>query len=317
MSRSIGTIPWCLITTGRGRERLPKLTETDGRGKTTETVVLGPTPIVVTVQAMDGRRSPLQPQRRMPHTPNESPCWRSRSRPQGLEVKSLNVDRHQSIVRIVNARKVPSREERLVIRPGTYCLQTTNGTPVSRTWHSSNLRNIGADIQKGKVKRRIRTLGPLNVRVFIAVIAFGHPSSVVFRGSRPRHPETRSPHLPGPARDWRMKLYQLGILTPDPSLATILNVLNIHLKVSLYTEGIRRHGQQELPKEFGHLIITWTITSVFCLGQSLGLALLRAHLHLAIVSSDLWCSTSRSYIRFSRAETDGLDLATFSARAKI
>ncbi|KAJ8426852.1 LOW QUALITY PROTEIN: hypothetical protein Cgig2_006527 [Carnegiea gigantea] len=79
----VGTIPRCLIATTRGGERLPNLTETDGYGKRTETVLLGPTPMIVTIQAMDS--CPLRPRCRMQHTPDEPPGSRSRSRPRGLK----------------------------------------------------------------------------------------------------------------------------------------------------------------------------------------------------------------------------------------
>jgi len=75
MSPPIGTIPRCLIATIRGGERLLKLAETDSHGKRTETVLLGPTPIIVTVHYGC-----------MQHTPDEFPGLRSRSRPQGLKV---------------------------------------------------------------------------------------------------------------------------------------------------------------------------------------------------------------------------------------
>ncbi|KAJ8428566.1 hypothetical protein Cgig2_000430 [Carnegiea gigantea] len=85
--------------------RPPKLTET-------ETVLLGSTPIIVTIQAMNGQQSPLQPQSHMQRTPNEPPGSSSRSRHRGLEVKSLTVGGPQCIVRIMNAHEVAPEEER-------------------------------------------------------------------------------------------------------------------------------------------------------------------------------------------------------------
>ncbi|KAJ8438076.1 hypothetical protein Cgig2_025481 [Carnegiea gigantea] len=59
---------------------------------------------------------------------------------------------------------------------------------------------------------------------------------------------------------WRMKLHQLGILALGLSPAAIFQVLNVRLKVALFAEDLGCHGQQELPKQLGALVVTPLIT---------------------------------------------------------
>ncbi|KAJ8446584.1 hypothetical protein Cgig2_019737 [Carnegiea gigantea] len=77
--------------------------EIGGCGERTKTILLVSMPNIATVQAMESQRGQLQPRHHMQHTPDKQPGARSKSRPQGLEVKPLNEGRPPSIVLTASA----------------------------------------------------------------------------------------------------------------------------------------------------------------------------------------------------------------------
>ncbi|KAJ8421002.1 hypothetical protein Cgig2_021761 [Carnegiea gigantea] len=97
-------------------------------------------------------------------------------------------------------------------------------------------------LHKVKSKRktkRSKTLGALDVGVFIIITALGHPGNVTFiarRGLLIIH------------SDRGVKLHQLRVLTFGSGLTAILKKLDIRLEIAFSTEGLRHMGLKELPK---------------------------------------------------------------------
>ncbi|KAJ8432191.1 hypothetical protein Cgig2_013733 [Carnegiea gigantea] len=94
--------------------------------------------------------------------------------------------------------------------------------------------------------KKTKTLGALNVRLFIVVPSFGGPSFVAFGVRAQGLAIQRHSFLILQASldgGWRMKLHQLEILALGSIPAAVLYVLDIRLKVTLYAEGLRHHGQ--------------------------------------------------------------------------
>ncbi|KAJ8427974.1 hypothetical protein Cgig2_017461 [Carnegiea gigantea] len=233
MSPPIRTIPRCLIATAREGERLPKLTEADDRRKRTEIVLLGPTPIIVTVKAMDGREvhygldaicnalptnrlvrgagAELDASRGSANLHGLSheirdPPPRSELLSSGVKQKALLGQPEKPSFRApykfsqpskgLESSKKPRTEpspllvaEVLVIhaaasaKPERPCPEAADSVEqvLLEEERSDCTVQLGREMEaKRKVKIRTKTLGALNVRIFIVVTAFSCPSSVAF-----------------------------------------------------------------------------------------------------------------------------------------
>ncbi|KAJ8446610.1 LOW QUALITY PROTEIN: hypothetical protein Cgig2_019763 [Carnegiea gigantea] len=91
-----------------------------------------------------------------------------------------------------------------------------------------------------------------------------------------------------------VELHQLGVLPLGLAKMAILHILDIHLKVAFYAEGIGCQSHQKLPKELGTLVVYPLIALVLGFPELL-----------------LFGRGLRAGV-----ETDDLDLTTFNAQAK-
>ncbi|KAJ8423711.1 hypothetical protein Cgig2_016462 [Carnegiea gigantea] len=201
---------------------------------------------------------------------------------------------------------------------------------------------VGQTAEANRLERRIikgkqKHPKALSVRVFNMITTFSCPDLIAFIiGSHSPTIERRSLFITQAIFNSgrQIKLHQLRVVSLGLGPAVIFYVLNIHHKITFYAEGIRCQGQQELQKQLRALLISSMISLVLGLGRLLGLRLCFGGILLPLqllqaalifsrhllrplalglkMTSDL----SSSWIRFSKAETDYLNLAIFNARAK-
>ncbi|KAJ8422377.1 hypothetical protein Cgig2_006447 [Carnegiea gigantea] len=137
------------------------------------------------------------------------------------------------------------------------------------------------------------------VKVFIMIAGFGRPSSVAFEGLglRPHHPGARFPHHPAPPR-WRPDetppiqdldpRFELGARAPEKTRCPNRNPGNNLNPLPWWTSWPRLLLGSETPLASAPGLFFSASKGPFSFFR-----FLEGHLHLAIVSSHLWCSASR------------------------
>ncbi|KAJ8428550.1 hypothetical protein Cgig2_030253 [Carnegiea gigantea] len=145
----------------------------------------------------------------------------------------------------------------------------------------------------------------------------------------------------------RIDVHQLRVPTLSPGLTMVLNIVDVRLKIALLAKSVRSQGHQEFPKELCMALMPPLVALILdlsrffdsrsSLGLHSGVGFFQLALQLppfgfqgfflllqllpVVLRSPIYphrrpSELSRSWIHFSKAELNGVDLTAFSAWAK-